>query len=83
MEAEQMMNSYSIPSSTSLPDCFSMIVKRAPDSLFSMGLHGNIQLEHELAMHAGVYQFNSINWQTNKRLFRATCRVVFRGKIYG
>ncbi|MEH6580192.1 MAG: hybrid-cluster NAD(P)-dependent oxidoreductase [Amphritea sp.] len=69
IEAQQVMRSYTISSSPSVPYSFSITVKRAPGGLVSNWLHDNMQEGDELAVHGPVGLFNCIDFPAEKVLF--------------
>ncbi len=68
IEGQQVMRSYTISSSPSVPYSFSISVKRAPGGQVSNWLHDNLEEGHELAVHGPVGQFNCIDYPATKVL---------------
>ncbi|EPJ45799.1 MAG: putative iron-sulfur-binding oxidoreductase [Osedax symbiont Rs1] len=68
IESQQIMRSYTISSSPSVPYSFSITVKRAPSGLVSNWLHDNLQEGNELAVHGPVGLFNCIDYPADKVL---------------
>lgn len=68
IEGKQVMRSYTISSSPSVPYSFSITVKRAPGGLVSNWLHDNMAEGDELAVHGPVGQFNCIDFPAEKVL---------------
>ncbi|MDI3325789.1 hybrid-cluster NAD(P)-dependent oxidoreductase [Pontibacterium granulatum] len=68
IEGKQVMRSYTISSSPSVPYSFSITVKRAPGGLVSNWLHDNMVEGSELAVHGPVGQFNCIDFPAEKVL---------------
>ncbi|WP_370277572.1 FAD-binding oxidoreductase [Pontibacterium sp.] len=68
IEGKQVMRSYTISSSPSVPYSFSISVKRAPGGLVSNWLHDNMTEGDELAVHGPVGQFNCIDFPAEKVL---------------
>lgn len=66
---EQVMRSYTISSSPSVPYSFSITVKRVVGGLVSNWLHDNLQQGDELAVHGPVGLFNCIDNPAEKMLF--------------
>ncbi len=69
IESEQIMRSYTISSSPSVPYSFSITVKRLPGGKVSTWLHDNIKVGSDLAVHGPVGTFNCIDYLSNKVLF--------------
>jgi len=67
-EGEQVMRSYTISSSPSVPYSFSITVKRVLDGQVSNWLLDNINEGDELAVHGPVGQFNCIDSPADKVL---------------
>jgi ferredoxin-NADP reductase len=65
---QQVMRSYTISSSPSVPYSFSITVKRAPNGLVSNWLHDNLQEGDEIAVHGPVGLFNCIDFPAKKVL---------------
>ncbi|NGN98709.1 hybrid-cluster NAD(P)-dependent oxidoreductase [Grimontia sp. S25] len=66
---EQVMRSYTMSSSPSVPYSFSITVKRVKNGLVSNWLHDNLRVEDEIAVHGPVGNFNCIDFSTDKALF--------------
>ncbi|WP_309247226.1 hybrid-cluster NAD(P)-dependent oxidoreductase [Shewanella sp. VB17] len=65
---EQVMRSYTISSSPSVPYSFSITVKRVNNGLVSNWLHDNLKEDDELAVHGPVGGFNAIDHAAEKVL---------------
>jgi len=61
IDGEQVMRSYTISSSPSVPYSFSITVKRVPGGRVSNWLHDNLKENDELAVHGPVGNFNCID----------------------
>ncbi|MEM5530543.1 hybrid-cluster NAD(P)-dependent oxidoreductase [Gammaproteobacteria bacterium AS21] len=68
IEDQQVMRSYTISSSPSVPYSFSITVKRMPDGVVSNWLHDNLADGDELAVHGPVGLFNCIDHPAEKVL---------------
>ncbi|TPE50562.1 hybrid-cluster NAD(P)-dependent oxidoreductase [Maribrevibacterium harenarium] len=68
IDGKQVMRSYTISSSPSVPYSFSITVKRAPGGLVSNWLHDNMSVGTELAVHGPVGNFNCIDFPSEKVL---------------
>lgn len=68
IESKQVMRSYTISSSPSVPYSFSITVKRVPGGEVSNWLHDNMSVGDELAVHGPVGQFNCIDFPADKVL---------------
>jgi len=68
IEGEQIVRSYTLASSPSVPYSFSITVKRVPGGLVSNWLHDNLEEGAMLAVHGPVGQFNSIDFPAEKVL---------------
>lgn len=68
IDNEQVMRSYTIASSPSVPYSFSITVKRVPGGQVSNWLHDNLQVGDELAVHGPMGIFNCIDHPTDKVL---------------
>ena len=68
IEGKQVMRSYTISSSPSVPYSFSITVKRVPGGQVSNWLHDNMATGSELAVHGPVGQFNCIDFPADKVL---------------
>jgi len=68
IEGEQIMRSYTISSSPSVPYSFSITVKRVPGGLVSNWLHDNLSQGDHLAIHGPVGVFNCIDITSDKVL---------------
>ncbi|RDL43049.1 hybrid-cluster NAD(P)-dependent oxidoreductase [Marinomonas piezotolerans] len=68
IQGQQVMRSYTISSSPSVPYSFSITVKRAPGGLVSNWLHDNMSVGMELAVHGPVGNFNCIDFPADKVL---------------
>jgi ferredoxin-NADP reductase len=69
IEGEQIMRSYTISSSPSVPYSFSITAKRIPYGKVSNWLHDNIVVGSDLAIHGPVGSFNCIDYPSDKLLF--------------
>lgn len=65
IEGQQVMRSYTISSSPSVPYSFSITVKRVPGGVVSNFLHDNMQEGDELAVHGPVGVFNCIDFPSD------------------
>lgn len=68
IDGEQIMRSYTISSSPSVPYSFSITVKRVPGGRVSNWLHDNLSENDELAVHGPVGNFNCIDHPAEKVL---------------
>ncbi|MGQ7245914.1 FAD-binding oxidoreductase [Halomonas sp. V046] len=68
VQGEQVLRSYTISSSPSVPYSFSISVKRVPGGKVSNWLHDNLDVGHELAVHGPVGNFNAIDFPADKVL---------------
>ncbi|KGE77399.1 MULTISPECIES: hybrid-cluster NAD(P)-dependent oxidoreductase [Halomonas] len=68
IDGEQVMRSYTISSSPSVPYSFSITVKRMPGGVVSNWLHDNLKVNDELAVHGPVGKFNIIDYPAEKYL---------------
>jgi len=68
IDGEQVMRSYTISSSPSVPYSFSITVKRVPGGRVSNWLHDNLKEQDELAVHGPVGNFNCIDHSAEKVL---------------
>ncbi|WP_251308359.1 hybrid-cluster NAD(P)-dependent oxidoreductase [Halomonas sp. NCCP-2165] len=68
IDGEQVMRSYTISSSPSVPYSFSITVKRVPGGRVSNWLHDNLRVNDELAVHGPVGNFNCIDYSAEKIL---------------
>ncbi|QEM80776.1 hybrid-cluster NAD(P)-dependent oxidoreductase [Halomonas binhaiensis] len=68
INGEQVMRSYTISSSPSIPYSFSITVKRVPGGKVSNWLHDNLSVGDELAVHGPVGNFNAIDFPADKIL---------------
>ncbi len=68
IDGEQVMRSYTISSSPSVPYSFSISVKRVPGGLVSNWLHDNLKEHDELVVHGPVGDFNCIDHPADKVL---------------
>lgn len=68
IDGQQVMRSYTISSSPSVPYSFSITVKRVPGGLVSNWLHDNLNEGDELAVHGPVGVFNCIDFPSEKVL---------------
>ena len=64
----QVMRSYTISSSPSVPYSFSITVKRIPNGLVSNWLHENMSGGSNIAVHGPVGLFNAIDYPSKKVL---------------
>lgn len=69
IDGQQIMRSYTISSSPSLPYSFSITVKRVPGGKVSNWLHDNLKEGDELPVHGPVGLFNAIDFPADKVLF--------------
>ncbi|WP_286237912.1 hybrid-cluster NAD(P)-dependent oxidoreductase [Neptuniibacter halophilus] len=68
IDGNQVMRSYTISSSPSVPYSFSITVKRNPGGLVSNWLHDNMKEGDDLAVHGPVGLFNCIDFPSEKVL---------------
>ena len=68
IKGEQVMRSYTISSSPSVPYSFSVTVKRDGSGLVSNWLHENMEEGFQLAVHGPVGNFNCIDFPAKKVL---------------
>ena len=68
INGEQVMRSYTISSSPSVPYSFSITVKRDPRGLVSSWLHDSLNEGDEVAVHGPVGNFNCIDYTSEKML---------------
>ncbi|MFC0338220.1 Ferredoxin-NADP reductase [Kushneria avicenniae] len=68
IEGEQIMRSYTISSSPSIPYSFSITVKQVPGGKVSNWLHANMSVGDKIAVHGPVGNFNSIDFPADKVL---------------
>ncbi len=68
IDAQQIMRSYTISSSPSVPYSFSITIKRVPGGLVSNWLHDNLNEGDELAVHGPVGNFNCIDYPAERFL---------------
>ncbi|MEJ2653904.1 MAG: hybrid-cluster NAD(P)-dependent oxidoreductase [Acidihalobacter sp.] len=68
IDGEQVMRSYTISSSPSVPYSFSITVKRIPGGRVSNWLHENLKEQDELAVHGPNGDFNCIDHPAEKVL---------------
>jgi len=68
IDAQQVMRSYTISSSPSVPYSFSVTIKRIPGGLVSNWLHDNLREGDELPVHGPVGLFNCIDHPADKVL---------------
>ena len=61
IEGEQVMRSYTISSSPSVPYSFSLTIKKLPGGLVSSWMHDHMQQGDELVVHGPVGRFNVID----------------------
>lgn len=64
----QVLRSYTISSSPSIPYSFSITVKRVPGGQVSNWLHDNLKQDDQIAIHGPVGIFNCIDITSNKVL---------------
>lgn len=69
IDGEQVMRSYTISSSPSVPYSFSLTIKRLPGGLVSNWMHDNMREGRELVVHGPVGRFNIIDHPADKVLF--------------
>lgn len=68
IDGQQVMRSYTIASSPSVPYSFSITVKRVPGGVVSNWLHDNLKEGDALAVHGPVGNFNCIDFPNDKVL---------------
>ncbi|WP_428034575.1 FAD-binding oxidoreductase [Amphritea sp.] len=68
IEGQQVMRSYTISSSPSVPYSFSITVKKDPNGQVSSWLHEHLKEGDELAVHGPVGLFNCIDYPSSKVL---------------
>lgn len=68
IDGEQIMRSYTISSSPSVPYSFSISVKRIPGGKVSNWLHDHFGVGQTLAAHGPVGEFNAIDYPSEKIL---------------
>ena len=68
IEGNQVMRSYTISSSPSVPYSFNITVKRAPGGVVSNWLHENMREGKEIAVHGPAGSFNCIDFPAAKVL---------------
>jgi glycine betaine catabolism B len=68
IDGQQVMRSYTISSSPSVPYSFSITVKRMPGGKVSNWLHDTLKVNDELAVHGPVGNFNAIDYPAEKIL---------------
>ncbi|MEJ2680429.1 MAG: hybrid-cluster NAD(P)-dependent oxidoreductase [Gammaproteobacteria bacterium] len=68
IDGKQIMRSYTISSSPSVPYSFSITVKRVSGGFVSNWLHDNLKEQDELAVHGPVGNFNCIDHPAEKIL---------------
>ncbi len=68
IDGQQVMRSYTISSSPSVPYSFSVTIKRVSDGLVSNWIHDNLVEGFELAVHGPVGEFNNIDYPAEKVL---------------
>ncbi|TLF51626.1 hybrid-cluster NAD(P)-dependent oxidoreductase [Halomonas urmiana] len=68
IDGQQVMRSYTISSSPSVPYSFSITVKRMPGGQVSNWLHDNLKVNDELAVHGPVGNFNVMDYPADKLL---------------
>ncbi|WP_420550559.1 FAD-binding oxidoreductase [Litorivicinus lipolyticus] len=66
IDGEQVMRSYTISSSPSVPYSFSLTIKRLPGGLVSNWMHDNMKSGDELVVHGPVGRFNVIDYPSEK-----------------
>ncbi|MFC8751260.1 FAD-binding oxidoreductase [Pseudomonas oryzihabitans] len=69
IDGRQVMRSYTISSSPSVPYSFSITVKRVPGGQVSNWLHDNLKVGDNLAVHGPVGLFNAIDYPADKVLY--------------
>ncbi|HAB64199.1 MAG TPA: glycine-betaine demethylase subunit GbcB [Pseudomonas sp.] len=69
IDGQQVMRSYTIASSPSVPYSFSVTIKRIPGGKVSNWLHDNLSEGDQLPVHGPVGLFNAIDFPTEKALF--------------
>ncbi|MGB1238181.1 MAG: FAD-binding oxidoreductase [Pseudomonadales bacterium] len=69
IDGVQVMRSYTISSSPSVPYSFSLTIKRVPGGLVSNWMHDNMVEGTELPVHGPVGLFNCIDFPSDKVLF--------------
>lgn len=68
IDGEQVMRSYTISSSPSVPYSFSLTIKKLPGGQVSGWMHDNMRQGGELVVHGPVGRFNVIDYQADKYL---------------
>lgn len=69
IDGQQVMRSYTIASSPSVPYSFSLTIKRIPGGKVSNWLHDNLSEGDQLPVHGPVGLFNAIDFPTDRALF--------------
>lgn len=69
IDGEQVMRSYTISSSPSVPYSFSITVKRIPGGRVSNWLHDHLKLHDEVVVHGPAGLFNCIDHSADRVLF--------------
>ena len=69
IEGEQVMRSYTISSSPSVPCSFSLTIKKLPGGQVSSWMHDHMNQGDELIVHGPVGRFNVIDYPADKYLF--------------
>lgn len=69
IEGEQVMRSYTISSSPSVPYSFSLTIKKLPGGQVSSWMHDHMHQGDELVVHGPVGRFNVIDYPSDKYLF--------------
>ena len=69
IDGQQVMRSYTISSSPSVPYSFSLTIKRVPGGKVSNWLHDNLKEGDQLPVHGPVGLFNAIDFPADKVLY--------------
>lgn len=69
IDGEQVMRSYTISSSPSVPYSFSLTIKKLPGGQVSSWMHDHMNQGDELIVHGPVGRFNVIDYPSDKYLF--------------
>ncbi|TGG91981.1 hybrid-cluster NAD(P)-dependent oxidoreductase [Natronospirillum operosum] len=69
IDGEQVMRSYTISSSPSVPYSFSITIKRIPGGRVSNWLHDHLKVHDEVVVHGPTGLFNCIDHTADKVLF--------------
>ena len=68
IDGQQVMRSYTISSSPSVPYSFSLTIKKLPGGLVSSWMHDYMQIGSKLVVHGPVGRFNVIDYPAEKYL---------------